>query len=113
MLSRAAGAEDGVDLVDEDDGGLEFAGEGEYRVDEFVAVAEPFFGQGGDVQVDEAGAGFVGDGFGEHGFAAAWGARWDVRGWEVGWRGGKDSWRGFYPYSRTPEGAERSEDECE
>lgn len=42
MFAAATLAEDGVDFVDEDDGGLELAGETEDGVDELVGVAVPF-----------------------------------------------------------------------
>ena len=69
VLAAAALAENGVNFVDEDDAGLEFAGETEDGVDELVGVAVPFLRQGRDVEVDEAGAAFMGEGFGEHGLA--------------------------------------------
>lgn len=81
MLAAAALAEDGVDFVDEDDRGLELARKAEHRGDELIGVAVPLLGYGADVQVYEAGAGLVGEGFGEHGLAAARGAvKEDARG---------------------------------
>lgn len=74
VVRGTARAEDGVDFVDEDDRGFEFAREGEDGGDELVGVAVPFLGEGGDVKVDEAGARFFGKGAREHGFAAAGGA---------------------------------------
>jgi hypothetical protein len=73
VFAAAALAEDGVDLVDEDDGGLELAGEAEDGADELIRVAVPLLRYGADVQVYEAGARLMGEGFGEHGFAAAGG----------------------------------------
>ena len=75
LVIRAAPApQDGIDLVDEHDRGLQLLGEGEDGGDELVAVAVPFLGEGADVQVDEASAGFAGEGSGEQGFAAARGS---------------------------------------
>ena len=71
MLAAPARAQHGVDLVDEDDAGLEFAGEGEDGIDELIAVAVPFLRQRRDMQVDERGAGFVRERFRKHGLAAA------------------------------------------
>lgn len=71
MLSASALSQHGVNLVDEDDAGLQLPGEAEDGIDQLVAVAVPLFRQGGDVQVDEAGARLVGKGFGEHRLAAA------------------------------------------
>lgn len=42
VFAGAALAEDGVNFVNEDDAGLEFAGEGEDGGDELVGVAVPF-----------------------------------------------------------------------
>ena len=74
MLAAPPRSEHRINLVDEDDTGLEFPREREDRVDDLVGVAVPFFGQGGDVEVYEGGAGLVGESFGEHGFSAAWGS---------------------------------------
>ena len=74
MLAAPPRSEHGVDLIDEDNAGLEFPREREDRIDDLVGVAVPFFGQGGDVEVYEGGTGFVGEGFGEHGFSTAGGS---------------------------------------
>ena len=58
VLATSPCPENSVYLVEEDDGWLEFAREAEDGGDEFVAIAVPFFRQGGDVEVDEAGAAF-------------------------------------------------------
>jgi hypothetical protein len=90
VLARSALSQDGVNLVDEDNARLQLPCQAEDGVDELVGVAVPLLRQGGDVQIDEAGAGLVGEGLGEHRLAAAGG-----------------------PVKEQPEGAESSDDECE
>jgi len=63
-------SENCVNLVDEDDAWLQFPCQTEYRVNELVAVAVPLFCQSRDVQVDEAGARFVCEGFCKHSLSA-------------------------------------------
>lgn len=49
MFTTSPCTEHSVNLVDEDDTGLQFSGEREHGVDEFVRIAVPFFREGGDV----------------------------------------------------------------
>jgi hypothetical protein len=63
-------SENCVNLVDEDDAWLQFPCQTEYCVNELVAVAVPLFCQSRDVQVDEAGARFVREGFCKHSLSA-------------------------------------------
>ncbi|KAK0944794.1 hypothetical protein LTS01_026076, partial [Friedmanniomyces endolithicus] len=74
VLATPPLAQHSVDFVNEDDTRLQLPREGEHGGDEFIAVAVPFLRERGDVQIDEAGAAFAREGFGEHGFAAAGGA---------------------------------------
>ena len=70
----AAGAEEGVDFVDEDDAGREGFCEGEEGADEFFAFAQIFGGQAAGADGEEDAFGFRGHGAGEHRFAGSGGA---------------------------------------
>src|SRR5690606_20072180 len=67
----AAGAADGVELVDEDDGGGGLAGLLEEVADAAGADADDHLDELGGVHAEEGHAGLAGDGFGEEGLAGA------------------------------------------
>ena len=60
MFFASSGDEHGIDLVEREDG-----------ADQLIRIPVPFFRQGGDVEVDEAGPALVRQRFGEHGLAAS------------------------------------------
>lgn len=74
MVLATSAPQNRINLVDKNDSWLKLPGKTENCRDEFVTITVPFLGQGADVQVDEASAGFTGEGFGEHSFTAARGA---------------------------------------
>lgn len=74
MFTAPSLAQHSVDLVDKDNTRLQLPRQTEDSVDQLVAVAIPLLGEGGDVQVDEAGARLVCEGLCQHGLSAARGA---------------------------------------
>lgn len=74
VLAAAPLAEDGVNLIDEHNAGLQLPCQTEHRIDQLIAITIPLLRQRRDVQVDEAGAGLVRQRLCQHRLAAARGA---------------------------------------
>lgn len=65
-----------TNLIDEDDGWLQFDGQGEDGGSQLLGFAVPLVRQRGGLQVDETEAGLLGRGFSYQGLATA---RWAVQ----------------------------------
>ena len=69
LAAATAGAQEGVDFVDEDDAGCKRFGEREQRAHEFLAFTEVFGGEAAGADGEEDASALCGDGAREHRFA--------------------------------------------
>lgn len=64
MVALRSFSEEGIDLVDEDDGRLRFPSKAKQACDEFIAFPVPFVRENAGGDIDEGGSGFLCEGFG-------------------------------------------------